>query len=273
MNRVKIILTVCLLTLVPAALALAQDKRDTKPNRVEKEVAPVDPELPEIPKMPPGFGMEDEQGMGMFAFADKDKEEVRRERREHAERIQLFRLWKIMEEVDLSDEQVDKFFPLMREYGKQERELAGQRGKLMWALRKELRKDAPSDDSLKETLSKLKVNSRDVIESKNKVIEDAAQILSVRQQAKLALSLHEVERNIWESIARIRHMPVSNQRDFGIDKEKLHLNMQQLKENLDRIKQEFEAQGLPAPDINFEGDGDVELKFRQPSKDRDQKDN
>ena len=264
MNGVKCFSTICLLILMLAAVstALARDRQDVKQQRVEREMVDSGPGIPE---MPPMFGMNGSDEMELMALADKEMEgndENRRDHRKHAERIQLFRLWKIMEEVNLTDEQVDKFFPLMREYGKQERELAGQRGKLLRSLRKELHEEGPSDSKLKETLAQLKDNSRKIVESKNKAIDDAAKILSVQQQAKLALSLHEVERNIWESIARIRHMPVSNQRNFDLDKQKLHLNMQQLKENLERIKQEFESQGLPVPDINFERDGEVELKFR-----------
>ena len=136
----------------------------------------------------------------------------------------------------------------MREYGKQERALAGQRGKLLRTLREELGEENPSDDKMSETLVQLKENSRKVVEAKNKAIEDAAKILDVKQQVRLALSLLEVERNIWESIARVRHLGGTDFKNFDFDKQKLHMNMQQLKEHLDKMQQEFETQGMKAPD-------------------------
>jgi hypothetical protein len=114
-----------------------------------------------------------------------------------------------------------------------------------------LGKEESSDSKLKQMLADLKRNTREMLESKNEAIDSGAKILSVQQQARMTLKLHEVERNIWESIAHVRRMPSGRDfGEFGFDKQKLQLNMQQLRENLQRISQELEAKGLPGLELD-----------------------
>ncbi|MBW7996430.1 MAG: periplasmic heavy metal sensor [Candidatus Glassbacteria bacterium] len=215
------------------------------------------PEL-ELPAMPlPGI-----EEYGMLAFAEGRDREDRRHR--HAERIQLYRLWKIMEDIDLTDEQVDGFFPLMRQHSKTERELARERNDITRQLKEELAGENPSDSKLNQLLSDLKQNGLKVVESKNKAIDDAAEILNARQRARLALTLNQVERDIWESIARVHYQPRGGWPPLAFDKQKLEKHMQQLQQNLQRISKELKARGLPGLDLDIELE---DLEAEPPEKD------
>ncbi len=250
MKILMVSLAVLLLTvnLIAAPAEAATDQWQAEEFDVEfalPEFNIMEMELPEFPAM-------ERHAYEMLAFAAEDNPERRQRMHKHAERIQLYRLWKIMEDLDLTDDQVDKFFPLMREMGKKEKALARQRHALVKGLREELGKEEPSDSRLKQLLADLNRNARDVVDTKNETIDSGAKILSTRQQARMALELHEVERNIWESIANVRRMPSG--RDWagsGFDKQKLKLDMKQLRENLGRISRELEAKGLPGLDLDI----------------------
>ncbi len=251
-------LTVSLAVLLLAGnLAAAPDEGVKHEARIEwfdvesalPDFAVPEPELPPLPMM-------EKHEYEMLAYADEDKHERGKKMDKHTERIQLYRLWRIMENLDLTDDQVDKFFPLMRELGKKEKELARQRHTLVTKMREELSKEEPSEAELKKLLADLKRNARQVIETKSEAIDRGAEILSIEQQARMALELGDVERNIWESIARVRHKPGGRSwENSGFDKQKLQGEMRKLRENLKRISKDLEARGLPGLDV----DNDAEL--------------
>jgi len=58
--------------------------------------------------------MEDFEFLAMVPKPPHKGKDWAERRARHEERIGLFRLWRIMEELELSDDKVDKFFPLMR---------------------------------------------------------------------------------------------------------------------------------------------------------------
>ncbi|MFH1068281.1 MAG: hypothetical protein V1794_01560 [Candidatus Glassbacteria bacterium] len=179
---------------------------------------------------------------------------VEEKREKHEERIYLFRLWRIMEDVGLTDQQVDQFFPLMRQLQNREKDLAQTRRELLEKLDDELQKEKPADTELKRIMELVKDNYRQTWEARVDIMNQTEKILTVQQQAKLMLSLSRVERDIWDSIARVRHFPVP---DININREQLEKNMENLRENLERLKKELEAQGI-SPDI------DINLGPRQP---------
>jgi hypothetical protein len=255
-------LTVSLALLLAATLNSAPAEDVTGEQQVE--ISDFDFAIPEFEL--PELEMIDMHEFDMLAFSDEDKHDRGKRMHKHAERIQLYRLWRIMEELDLTEDQVDKFFPLMRGFGKKEKELAHKRQALVKSLREELRKEKSSESQLKQMLTDLKRNATQMIESKNEAIEKGAKILSIEQQARMALKLHEVERNIWESIAHVRRMPSGRDLgESGFDKQKMQLNMQQLRENLNGISKSLEARGFPGFDVDIDLDqfGDVDKPLEE----------
>ena len=183
---------------------------------------------------------------------DKADDREREERmKKHAERIEIFRLWKIMEYLDLSEDQVDEFFPMMRQHGKQERKIAEERGTLIRELQEALRQDIPSKANLRKLIDAVKQNKRRLAEEKEALLEKSAKILSIEQQARMLLGIDKVERKLWESIARVRHHRPGH--DIGEpfpDKDKLRGNMEELRKKMERINKELKEKGLPGLDMD-----------------------
>lgn len=193
---------------------------------------------------------------------DREKRTERRAR--HEERIGLFRVWRIMEELDLSDDQVDKFFPLMRQMMKRDRELAGKKRDLVKSLREELKKEKPSEAELKRLMTEIENHAKIAWQQRSDNLDQFAGLLTVEQQARLLLAMNEVEKDIWESIVRVRMAPMIKP-EFKFDREKLNRHMKELRKNLDSLNIRLKLKGLPGlPEYIEDIDEDKESEEEQP---------
>ncbi len=185
-------------------------------------------------------------------------------RARHEERIGLFRLWRIMEELELNDDQVDKFFPLMRKMIGRERELAGKKRELLKSLRKELKKEEPSDKKLDRLMIEIRNQAKLAWQERVNNLDQFAGLLTVEQRARLFLSLNNVEKDIWESIARVRMGPVIKP-EFKFDKEKFQRQMQKLRIDMDSLNIRLKLEGLPGlPEFMGTIDEDEEPEEEKP---------
>lgn len=193
---------------------------------------------------------------------DPEKRAERRAR--HEERIGLFRVWRIMEELDLSDDQVDKFFPLMRQMMKRDRELAEKKRDVVKSLREELKKEKPSEAELKRLMTEIKNHAKLAWQQRVDNLDQFAGLLTVEQRARLLLVKNEVEKDIWESIARVRMAPMIKP-EFRFDREKLDRHMKELRKNLDSLNIRLKLKGLPGlPEYIEDIDEDKESEEKQP---------
>jgi len=182
-------------------------------------------------------------------------------RARHEERIGLFRLWRVMEELDLSDEQVDKFFPLMRQMMKRDQELAKEKRELLKTLREELEREKLSETELKRLMNEIKDQARLAWQERKKSLDKFNGLLTVKQQARLLLSMNKVEKDIWESIARVRMSPT----DFKFDRAKFNLQMKELRNNLDSLNIRLQLKNLPGlPGFMETIDEDEDSEEEQP---------
>ena len=187
------------------------------------------PENSEVPDVPPVPG-----------------KNIGERRASQEQKIGLFRMWKIINDVNLTDEQVDKFFPLMRDMQKNERELAVQRNSFLKDLRLELDKEKPDEATLRTLITKIEANGHQIWKTKQEAVDKIKIFLTVEQQARFLLSLNSMDRDIWETVARLRgphSLP-----DFKLDQEKFRTNMEDVRKRLDQIKTELKAKGLPIDD-------------------------
>ena len=170
-----------------------------------------------------------------------DRRDWSERRTRHEERIGMFRLWRVMEKLELSDDQVDKFFPLMRQMMKRDQERAKKKRGLLKALREELEKEKPSEAELKRLMNEIKDQARLAWQERTKNLEQFNGLLTLEQRARLLLSMNQVDKDIWESIARVRMSPT----DFKFDKAKLDLQMKELRNNLDSLNIRLQLKHLP----------------------------
>ena len=203
---------------------------------------------------PYAFAGGDEKAAKVYELYAKNRGNFEEKREKQEDRIHLFRLWRIMEDVELTDEQVDRFFPLMRQLQNTERDLAKTRRELIDKLETELDKEQPAEIELKSLMEQIKNNYRQSSDARVNIMNQSEKILTVKQQAKLMLSLNRAERDIWDSIARVRHLGMP---DMKLSREQIEKSMEGVRESLEKVKKELEAHGY-SPDI------DIDLGPRQP---------
>ena len=220
-----------------------------------------DLKLPPLPALPDLEFFEDnpEDFPVFLALAEDEKVDIMKpdrnpgDREEHEERIALFRLWRIMNDVNLSDSQVDKFFPLMRKMQQREKEIAKSRRALLKGLQDELNKEKPAETALKGLMDQIKDNGHQSWDERKTALDQVAQFLTLEQQAKLVLSLNRVEKDIWETVARVRSMP--HMGDYNFDRKAFRQDMDKVRQNLEKMKLELKEKGYPMSDFYFPGTG------------------
>lgn len=125
-------------------------------------------------------------------------------RKKIRERIGLIRMWKLTEELDLTEEMGAKLFPLLRKYDEKWIKLQKERRDLMQQLRKALEDEATSDKELEGAMERVETNARAISDLLRQQRQELKGILSPRQQAKFILFQRRFQREIREIIAEAR---------------------------------------------------------------------
>ena len=116
---------------------------------------------------------------------------------ERSEKMEMMMVWKLTDELDLSPEQAEKFFPRLRkhrneldEVKKMERALAGE-------MRKKMGEDEDlSEKDVKNTVKKATELRKKVVDLESKFLLGMDDILSSRQLAILSMFKQKMMRNI-----------------------------------------------------------------------------
>lgn len=127
----------------------------------------------------------------------------RPEEKDPREIIEKVRIYKLTEELDLSEEQITKFFPRLKEMRKNEQEFHKQRGEIIQEL-KEILKAKVDEQKIVKLLNKLQELQKKRIESQLREMEEIRQILTPEQQARFIIFQEEFEREIRDMIREIR---------------------------------------------------------------------
>lgn len=109
------------------------------------------------------------------------------EKQQVRERIEQMRMWKLLEVLDLSDEQAEGFLPILNAFQKQQKELEHKKRESLKVLEDELNKKSVDLKKVQTFLEDLEKNR--VLFEKNRVsfLSKAKEVLSLEQQAKLVL--------------------------------------------------------------------------------------
>uniref|UniRef100_A0A7C6EME5 Periplasmic heavy metal sensor n=1 Tax=candidate division WOR-3 bacterium TaxID=2052148 RepID=A0A7C6EME5_UNCW3 len=133
-----------------------------------------------------------------FIFA-----QLRTEEKDPREIIEKVRIYKLTEELDLSEEQTIKFFPKLKEMRRNEQEFHIQRIEMIKKL-KELLEEKANEQEIVKVLNKLQELQKKRFESQLKEIEEIKQILTPEQQARFIIFQEEFEREIRDLIREVR---------------------------------------------------------------------
>jgi Spy/CpxP family protein refolding chaperone len=130
-------------------------------------------------------------------------------RREKAEeRLEILRMWKMMEALDLDKVTADKMFKIRSKYIKIKNELRQSIRSDFRQLRQKLREPSGTNEQELTNLLKSIREKRKRLQSLwEQQYEEVSKVLSVRQQAELLLFLKDFSRQIRSVLHRRRHGP------------------------------------------------------------------
>jgi Spy/CpxP family protein refolding chaperone len=129
-------------------------------------------------------------------------EEGKRERLK--EQIETMKMWKMLEVLDLTDEQSNDFLPAWRELQKAQKDFREKREDLLKSLEAVLGEEKPTEGKIKDILGQLEKERSQLEEVQQRFKEKAQEVLTIEQQAKLLLFEDRFEKRMMEIIRQYR---------------------------------------------------------------------
>lgn len=129
-------------------------------------------------------------------------EEGKRERLR--EEIETMKMWKMLEVLDLTQEQSDKFLPAWRETQKAEKTFREKREDLLKSLEAVLGEEKPDEKKIREILGQLDKERLQMEEVQQRFRQKAEGVLTLQQQARLLLFEDRFEKRMMEIIRQYR---------------------------------------------------------------------
>jgi hypothetical protein len=113
---------------------------------------------------------------------------------EIAKRIELIRMWKLTEELNLNEETGKKLFPILEKYDRKRIEWMEKRRKIMRSLRNSLKEG--DKEGIRLAIKKWGDNEKVIRDIKIRRLEEIKGVLTVEQLAKYILFEERFEREI-----------------------------------------------------------------------------
>jgi hypothetical protein len=126
------------------------------------------------------------------------------ERKQVRKRIDLIRMWRLTEELNLDEETGSKLFPILRQYEEKRRELARKREEFLFTLKAQFKTGKPSEDRIKGMLKEWEEIRAEEQDLNRREKDDLKEILSLEQQAKYIIFQQEFTKEMRRMIADVR---------------------------------------------------------------------
>jgi len=152
---------------------------------------------------PPGEGSP--RGSDSPVFGGDETPQPFEKKEKIRKRIELIRMWKLTEALDLTEETGAKLFPILHKYDEKRIELGKERRNVMNQLRKTLQDEATPDEEIEAAMDNVEKNAIAASDLIRQQREELKGILSPRQQAKYILFQREFQREIRKLIAEAKH--------------------------------------------------------------------
>jgi len=110
--------------------------------------------------------------------------------------FEMLRMWRLTQELDLSEEEAAKVFPLLKRYSQKRRDLQLKRRKLLRELQ-ELLDEGTTRERLSEKMGEIEKVTRELEETRWEEWERLKEILPPRKQARYLLFHHRFVKDLW----------------------------------------------------------------------------
>lgn len=121
------------------------------------------------------------------------------------DRIEMFRTWRLVEALNLSEEQSTSFFPLLKAFDRRKDTLKAERAGLARELGRLAADEKTSERDLLDAMARYRSKDKELLENHNRFYEEAAGVLTVRQQAQLLVFDEQFQESLRGIIQDIRH--------------------------------------------------------------------
>ncbi|OGC76760.1 MAG: hypothetical protein A2145_01245 [candidate division Zixibacteria bacterium RBG_16_40_9] len=153
------------------------------------------------------------------------------------DRVESLRIWKLLEILDLTEEQSNVFLPAFREFQKNEGNYNQNRRELLDQLQKSL--EDKDQRKMSEIVSKLKQNRLQMEQNRVQFLSKVDKILSPEQQAKFLLFQNRFEGRLRTEIMELRQPQIYKH----LQKPFLELELKTLNDRLQKLhKRSFKEQ-------------------------------
>jgi regulator of replication initiation timing len=122
-------------------------------------------------------------------------------------KVELIWMWKLTEELNLSEKEGAKLFPVVHTYEEKKRGLREENRRLVRELERMI-KDKASEGELKRTIQAVEQNDRKLQEVEQEGFHEIAKILSVEKQARYIVFQAHFQHEIHGLIQGARHKEV-----------------------------------------------------------------
>lgn len=119
------------------------------------------------------------------------------------ERLELLRMWRLVEELGIDEQQAEKVFPVLRRHRVAHEALAARHRELLASLRQQLDSGA-GDDVLLASIDQIQVSAKELREHEASLPGELAGSLSTAQQARLLLFDQSFRTDLRDIVRRMR---------------------------------------------------------------------
>ncbi len=122
------------------------------------------------------------------------------------EKLEMIRIWKLTEELNLSEDQSTRFFPKLKELKRVREEFEQNRMKIIEEIENYLRNAKKYEKELKAKIQELELSESKFREAEAKIKKEIAAILTPEQQAKFMLFQMRFNEELRNVIQRAKKM-------------------------------------------------------------------
>jgi Spy/CpxP family protein refolding chaperone len=136
--------------------------------------------------------------------------EIRKERGEGHQRgakmVETLRIWKMVDSLNLSEEQLAKFLPKLKEEKELRREYGEERKRNLENLRELLIEEEVSEKEIKAQLKELEEIDSEFQEETKALREEVKKLLNTRQQAQFYIANEEFQKELRHLLGGMKRM-------------------------------------------------------------------
>lgn len=139
-----------------------------------------------------------------FLFASAVVYAGSQRKEEVLKRIQMLRIWRLTEVLQLSSDEAAKLFPVLNKYDEQFRAKADAKQKLLHKMHHEMKKETPDDKQLKSLIKKVMVIENEAIQVRHEMYKELETHLTPERLAKFMIFEISFQKEIDQLVTGVR---------------------------------------------------------------------